>query len=91
MTLWEVWVFVTAVLWVILTIRDGEFRLEPNPLLLPMVALLVVAIVQLAPIGAGPRRTISFDPYLTLQATIKLFAQPRIINFEFGAVPLDRF
>jgi len=74
MTLWEVWVFVTAVLWVILTIRDGEFRLEPNPLLLPMVALLVVAIVQLVPIGAGPRRTISLDPYLTLQATIKLFA-----------------
>ena len=46
MTLWEVWVFVTAVLWVILTIRDGEFRLEPNPLLLPMLALLLVAIVQ---------------------------------------------
>src|SRR4026209_480417 len=74
MTLWEVWVFVTTVLWVILTIRDGEFRLEPTPLLLPMVALLVMAIVQLVPIGAGPRRTISLDPYLTLQATIKLFA-----------------
>ena len=63
-----------AALWVLLIVRDGELRLEPNPLLIPMLLLLAYGIVQMLPLGIGGNSTISFDPYLTFQACIKLLA-----------------
>lgn len=59
-----------------LTIRDGELRLAPNPLLLPLVALIIVAIIQMVSWGNGDggRSAISYDPYLTGQAAVKLLA-----------------
>ena len=73
-TLWEVCVFATALLWIILMVRDGELRLELNPLLLPMLGLLIIGVVQILPIKSGDRPMISFDFYLTSQAVIKLLA-----------------
>lgn len=55
-------------------LRDGELRLEPNPLLIPMLLLLAYGIVQMLPLGFGANSSISFDPYLTAQACIKLLA-----------------
>jgi len=72
--LWEVWIFATAILWVILVLRDGQLRFEGNPLLIPMLLLLAYGVIQMVPLGIGGRSTISFDPYLTLQACIKLLA-----------------
>ncbi len=86
-TLWEVWVFGTALLWIILMIRDGELRIELNPLLLPMIGLILVAFGQMLPIGAGERQMISFDSYLTLQAAIKLIAS--ILFFAMFATFVD--
>jgi O-antigen ligase len=86
-TLWEVWVFGTALLWILIIIRDGELRIELNPLLLPMIGLLIVALIQLAPIGSGDRRAITFDHYLTVQAVIKFLAS--ILFFVMFATFVD--
>ena len=86
-TLWEVWVFGTAMLWVILIVRDGELRIELNPLLLPMIALILVALVQLLPFGGGERPTVSYDYYLTAQALIKFLAS--ILFFAMFATFVD--
>lgn len=72
--LWEVWVFVTALLWAALAVRDGELRLAKNPLLLPLTAIICVAVVQILPLGSGDRTTISYDAYLSAQAAIKWLA-----------------
>ena len=73
--LWEVWILVTALFWVLLMIKEGEFRLAMNPLLLPLIALLGYALIQMFPLGlSGARPTLSYDPYLTGQAAIKLLA-----------------
>ena len=89
--LWEVWVLATAILWVILILRDGEFRFEPNPLVVPMLLLLVYGVIQIFPLGIAReltvRETISFDPYLTMQACIKLFAS--ILFFAMFATFVD--
>jgi O-antigen ligase len=86
-TLWEVWVFGTALLWLLIIVRDGELRIELNPLLLPMLGLLLLAVVQLMPLGSGDRRTITFDHYLTLQAIIKFLAS--ILFFAMFATFVD--
>lgn len=86
-TLWEVWVFATALLWVILTVRDGELKLELNPLLLPIIGLILIAVLQILPIWQGERRTISFDTYLTWQAAIKLLAS--LLFFAMFATFVD--
>lgn len=72
--LWQVWVFATALLWAALAIRDGELRLAKNPLLLPLTAIILLAVFQMLPIGGGERATISYDAYLTSQAAIKWLA-----------------
>ncbi|MEP7273787.1 MAG: O-antigen ligase family protein [Acidobacteriota bacterium] len=86
-TLWEVWVCATALLWVVLIFRDGELKLEMNPLLLPMLGLLLVAVIQMVPFGSSARPAITFDSYLTSQAATKLLAS--ILFFAMFATFVD--
>jgi O-antigen ligase len=72
--LWELWVFATLLLWVIYVVKDGKLSFSLNPLIWPMLALLIIALVQIMPLESGERRTISFDPYATSYAAIKIFA-----------------
>jgi O-antigen ligase len=73
--IWEIWIFVTAILWIIKSVLDRQLGLAANPLVLPMLALLAIALIQLVPMGSGVARpTISFDSYSTLEAALKLSA-----------------
>jgi O-antigen ligase len=72
--LWELWLFATIILWGVLVVKEGRLNFAWNPLLWPMLALLIVAFIQLLPLGEGERETISFNSYATFQAAIKLFA-----------------
>jgi O-antigen ligase len=75
--LWEVTVFGTVVLWALLTVVEGKLKIHFNPLVWPMLALLIVAIVQVWPLGSAAtdeRSTISFSPFVTYQFAVKLFA-----------------
>jgi O-antigen ligase len=73
--LWEVCVFVVVLMWGVLAVKEGQWRIAANPLALPMIALLIVAIVQILPIvEGGERQTISYDVYVTSQAAIKILA-----------------
>lgn len=73
--LWEICVFGVTFLWAAQTAFEGRFKIAANPLALPLIALLVVAIVQILPMATGGgRQTISYDPYVTSQAAIKIFA-----------------
>lgn len=74
-TVWELWIFSTTLLWAVLVVKEGRLSFAANPLILPMLALLLVALVQLLPLGsAGERRALSYDSYSTLQAAVKLLA-----------------
>jgi O-antigen ligase len=72
--LWELWVFVTMLLWVIHVVKEGKLSISLNPLIWPMLALLIIALVQIMPLSEGERRTISFDAYATSSTAIKIFA-----------------
>jgi O-antigen ligase len=71
---WEIWIFVTAILWALLMIKEGGWRIAPNPLVLPMLGLLGVAVYQMLAPGAGGRPSLSYDPYLTFLSAVKLLA-----------------
>ncbi|HZS06240.1 MAG TPA: O-antigen ligase family protein [Blastocatellia bacterium] len=74
-TLWELWIFATTLLWGVLAVIEGRLSVSSNPLALPLIALLLVAVVQLLPLAsAGGRRSLSYDSYATFQAAIKLSA-----------------
>jgi O-antigen ligase len=72
--LWELWIFATMILWGILVLKEGRLNITSNPLILPLLALLVVAIYQLLPLAGGERGTISYNSYATFQTAAKLFA-----------------
>lgn len=73
--LWEICVFALVLMWGLHSAIEGRLRIAANPLALPMIALLVVAIVQIWPMNAGgERQTISYDPYITSQAAFKILA-----------------
>jgi O-antigen ligase len=75
--LWEVLVFATVVVWALLTVVEGKLKIHLNPLVWPMLALLILAIVQVWPFASAAnaeRQTISFSPYVTYQFAVKLFA-----------------
>ncbi len=75
--LWEVLVFATVVLWALLTVVEGKLKIHLNPLVWPMLALLILAVVQIWPFASaanGERQTISFSPFVTYQFAVKLFA-----------------
>ncbi len=62
------------ILWGILVMKEGRLNITGNPLVWPMLALLLVAIVQFLPLATGGRPTISYNAYVTSQAAIKIFA-----------------
>lgn len=72
--LWEILVFGLVGLWALSAVVEGRLKIKLNPLIWPMVALLILAIVQVWPIATGGRQTISFSPYATVQFAIKLLA-----------------
>src|SRR5207244_1011 len=54
-------------------VKEGQLKIAANPLVIPLLALLLVALVQLLPLtSVGNRHTLSYDAYSTLQAAIKL-------------------
>src|SRR5205814_10021110 len=55
-TLWELWIFVTTLLWGVLAVMEGRLKLSRNPLTLPLLALLLVAVVQLFPLASADGR-----------------------------------
>ncbi len=70
--IWELLILLMALLWGIQTVISKRLHLALNPLVWPMVALLVIAAVQLLPLSASARRTITYDSFATLEATVKL-------------------
>ncbi|MGH9940513.1 MAG: O-antigen ligase family protein [Blastocatellia bacterium] len=73
--LWEICVFAVTLVWAAQAAIEGRLKIAANPLALPMVALLGVAVIQILPmVAGGERQTISYDPYVTSQAAIKIFA-----------------
>ncbi len=72
--LWEAAIFATMILWGLHVLIEGRLNIVVNPLVWPLLALIIVAIVQFLPIASGGRQTISYDPYTTSQAAIKIFA-----------------
>lgn len=67
--------FLLTLMWGVLAVREGRLKISANPLVLPMIALLVVAIVQILPLAeGGERQTISFDAYVTSQVAVKISA-----------------
>ncbi len=73
--LWEVSVFAVTLMWGAQAAIEGRLKLALNPLALPLIALLGVAVVQILPMASGgERQTISYDAYVTTQTGIKIFA-----------------
>lgn len=74
-TVWEIWIFATVLLWGILTAIEGRLMLSRNVLALPLLALLLTALLQLLPLaGGGERPSLSYDRTTTLQAAVRLLA-----------------
>ncbi len=74
-TLWELLIFVITLVWGFSVVTEGRLQVSNNPLTLPLLALLLVAVVQCLPlISAGDRHTLSYDANATFQTAIKLLA-----------------
>ncbi|HKQ78062.1 MAG TPA: O-antigen ligase family protein [Blastocatellia bacterium] len=74
-SLWEICVFALTLIWAAQAAIEGRLKIATNPLVLPMIALLGLAIVQILPMSSGgARQTISYDAFATSQAAIKIFA-----------------
>ena len=75
--LWEILVFGVIGVWALSAVVEGKLKIKFNPLVWPMVALLILAIVQVWPLASAAtdgRQTISFSPFATTQFAIKLLA-----------------
>ncbi len=74
-TLWELLIFAITLVWGISVVIEGRLSVSNNPLTLTLLALLLVAVVQLLPVlSAGDRHTLSYDANATFQTAIKLLA-----------------
>jgi O-antigen ligase len=71
--IWELLVLLLTLLWSIDAVINKRLRVELNPLVWPLVALLGIALVQLLPVLSGARRTITYDSFATLEAAVKMF------------------
>ena len=81
-----------VILWIAESWKRGELVYSANPLQLPLLGLIAIAIVQLLPLGVdhasqliavSPSNTLSMDPYATRFFLIRL-----AIYFLFFAVAL---
>jgi O-antigen ligase len=74
-TAWELLVFAITLLWGVRVVVEGQLSLPFNPLILPLLGLIVIALIQILPLtSASGRSTLSYDRYATTQAAIKTFA-----------------
>jgi O-antigen ligase len=74
-TAWELLVFSITLLWGIRVVVEGQLSFPFNPLILPLLGLIVIALIQILPLtSASGRSTLSYDRYATTQAAIKTFA-----------------
>ncbi len=71
--IWELIVLVIALLWGGHALLQKRLAINISPLVWPMLAVLVIAGVQLIPFTPGARATITFDSFATLDAGIKWF------------------
>lgn len=70
--IWELLILLITLLWGIHAVIRKRLQIELNPLVWPLVALLVIAFVQLMPVLSGTRRTITYDSFATLDAAVKM-------------------
>ncbi len=70
--IWELLILLITLLWGIHAVINKRLRIELNPLVWPLVALLAIAFVQLIPMLSGARRTITYDSFATKDAAVKV-------------------
>jgi O-antigen ligase len=74
-TAWELLVFSITLLWGVRVVVEGQLSFPFNPLILPLLGLIIIALIQILPLtSASGRSTLSYDRYATTQAAIKTFA-----------------
>jgi O-antigen ligase len=72
--LWELVVLSLLLLWGVRVLMQGRVRIGGGWLVLPLIGLALVGVVQLLPPGIIGQGTISFDPFATSQALIRIIA-----------------
>lgn len=74
--LFECIVFALGALWIVDGLFSGEWRVSGHRLVLPLIALIALALVQTIPIGSEVEmwRALSADPYETRRFALKLLA-----------------
>jgi O-antigen ligase len=78
--LFECVVFALGALWIVEGLFSGEWRVSGHRLLLPLIALIALALVQTIPLGLAigseveTWRALSADPYETRRFALKLLA-----------------
>lgn len=74
-TAWELWIFVTLLLWGSLVVTEGKIAISRNPLSLPLLGLLLLAVIQILPLlPEQTRNSLSHDAKATAFVAIKLLA-----------------
>ena len=71
-TLWELLIFALVLLWAADLVQSGRLTLARNPLVLPLLGLLLLAIAQLLPLWSS--RPLTYDTYATWQTAVKILA-----------------
>lgn len=69
--LWEILVLGLFLVWGISVAIRKSVEISLSPLMLPLAGMIVLGLIQIIPFSGSGRSTISFDPYSTLDATIK--------------------
>lgn len=88
--LWELLILLGLVLWCWRQALEGRSSLPRQPLLLPLMALLLVGLFQVLPLdwagslgsfagGGSPTGTISHQPAATVQSLVKLLASASLL------------
>lgn len=72
--LWELLVLGLLILWGVQILGEGRIRLALNPLVWPMMGLLMVGAAQIVPLASGERAAISYNSFATGQAMTKILA-----------------
>ena len=72
--LWELLVLGLLILWGLQILGEGRIRLALNPLVWPMIGLLIVGAAQIVPLASGERAAISYNSFATGQAMTKILA-----------------
>ena len=69
--IWEILVLIITFLWAIQIFLQKEINFEFSPLKYPLLGLLIVAVVQLI-IPVASRNSLTYDPFATWDAAVKL-------------------